>query len=59
MTSKNMPHVGFVAKFFHPRTLGVMHRGTVVRVNDERGQVAVKFDVCGKTYWTYPEYNND
>lgn len=36
--------VGSIARFFHPRTLGVMHRGVVVKVYDD-GSVTVKFDV--------------
>lgn len=47
---------GTVAKFFHPRTLGVMHTGIVVRVL-KNGMVRVKFNVDDKTYTTYADNN--
>jgi len=47
--------VGLKARFFHPRTLGVMHRGTVVKVHED-GNVSVRFDVDGKTWRTCPEF---
>ena len=36
--------VGYKAKFFHPRTLGVMHRGEVTKVHRD-GSVTVRFDI--------------
>ena len=45
---------GSRARFFHPRTLGVMHWGTVVRV--AKKGYRVKFDVDGKTYLVPWEY---
>lgn len=48
------PFVGMRARFFHPRTMGVMLWGTVVKV--EPDQLFVKFDVDGKTYATYRDY---
>jgi len=36
--------VGTKAKFFHPRTMGVMHRGEVLKVHRD-GTVTVRFDV--------------
>lgn len=47
--------VGSVARFFHPRTLGVMHRGRVTRVHDD-GTVSVRFDVDGKVWRTTPDF---
>ncbi len=52
----DVPEIGERAKFFHPRTLGVMHYGTVVAVNpDIRPGVLVHFEVDGKKYWTFPD----
>lgn len=51
----SMVHVGMKARFFHPRTLGVMHRGVVVKVF-KGGDVSVRFDVDRKTYRTSPEF---
>ena len=47
---------GLTAKFFHPRTLGVMHLGTVVKVFPT-GMVRVKFFIDGKKYSTLPDNN--
>jgi len=48
--------VGLRARFFHPKTLGVMHWGTVTRIYKD-GTVRVKFDVDGKSYYrTYPDH---
>jgi hypothetical protein len=47
------PKVGERAKFFHPRTLGVMHYGSVVAVNT--AGVLVHFEVDDKKYWTFPD----
>ena len=51
--TNDAPKVGERAKFFHPRTLGVMHYGTVLRVMpDARRYVLVHFEVDDKKYWT-------
>ena len=49
--------VGLRARFFHPRTLGVMHEGTVVKVHED-GDVSVRFDVDRKVWKTCPEFNS-
>lgn len=49
------PHIGLRARFFHPRTLGVMHRGVVVKVHND-GDVSVRFDVDRKVWRTHPEF---
>lgn len=46
---------GFCARFFHPKTLGVMHWGVVTKVHKD-GTVTVKFDVDGKSYRTYQDH---
>jgi len=38
------PTVGCRARFFHPRTMGVMHSGVVTKVH-KNGMVTVKFNV--------------
>ena len=43
--------VGTRGRFFHPRTLGVMHEGVVEKVHDD-GTVTVKFHVDGKRWRT-------
>ncbi len=53
-----LPAIGERAEFFHPRTFGVMHRGVVVGVSPGcEASVRVKFDIDGKSYWTYPDRN--
>ena len=51
---------GMKAKFFHPRTMGVMHEREVLKVDaDDSGsveRVRVRFDICGKSYWTSPDH---
>lgn len=50
--------VGMKARFFHPRTLGVMHQGTVIKADPsapEHRQVLVRFDVDDKAHWTFPD----
>lgn len=49
------PHIGLKARFFHPRTLGVMHRGEVVKVHED-GDVSVRFDVDRKVWRTCPDF---
>jgi hypothetical protein len=44
---------GYRAKFFHPRTFGVMHWGTVTKVEEHR--VRVKFQIDGRSYWTHKD----
>ena len=51
---KKQVAVGTRARFFHPRTLGVMHRGCVVKVHDN-GEVSVKFDVDGRVWRTHAD----
>ena len=46
--------VGLRARFFHPRTLGVMLPGRIVKVHAD-GTVSVRFDVDGKTRRTYQD----
>lgn len=46
--------VGTRGRFFHPRTLGVMHWGTVEKVHDD-GTVTVRFQVDGKRHRTTPD----
>lgn len=48
---KDQVQVGTVARFFHPRTLGVMHRGTVVKLHGD-GTVSVRFDIDRKVWKT-------
>lgn len=55
MCTVSLPVIGTRAKFFHPRTFGVMHWGIVVGYNRTKTRVRVKFDVCGKTYYTLPD----
>jgi len=47
-------HVGLRAKFFHPRTLGVMHWGTVRKVH-KNGDVTVHFEVDDRQWRTKPD----
>jgi hypothetical protein len=59
MSSKDetiSPFVGLRARFFHPMTFGVMYTGTVKKVLTN-GMVLVKFDIDGKSYTTFPEFN--
>ena len=49
-----MTEIGTRARFFHPRTLGVMLPGRVVKLHDD-GTVSVRFDVDGKTRRTYAD----
>jgi hypothetical protein len=48
------PAVGTRARFFHPRTLGVMLPGRVVKLHDD-GSVSVRFEVDGKVWRTHPD----
>lgn len=50
------PKEGARAKFFHPRTLGVMHWGTVTKVHGN-GDVTVKFEVDKRSWRTLPDNN--
>ena len=45
--------VGTVGKFFHPKTLGVMHLGRVEAVRGDR--VKVRFFGGLGTHWTYAD----
>lgn len=47
---------GFRGKFFHPKTIGVMHSGTVKKVLGP-DRVRVHFDIDDKIYVTYSNYN--
>lgn len=52
--------VGVKARFFHPRTLGVMCWGTVLEVNEGDKRVKVKFEQPWPgTYWTYMDHLPD
>ena len=48
--------VGLRAKFFHPKTLGVMHWGKVTKVYPD-GSCQVKFDIDGKSYRVPTDHN--
>ncbi len=48
--------IGLRAKFFHPRTFGVMHEGMVIKILSN-GMVKVHFNIDGKSYITFPDYN--
>lgn len=45
---------GSLVRAFHPRTLGVVHAGTVQKVGTV--YVHVKFHVDGRTYKLLPQY---
>ena len=46
------------AKFFHPRTMGVMHWGVVVaECHEPEHTVKVRFEVDGKAHWTFPDHS--
>lgn len=47
--------IGMRARFFHPRTLGVMHAGRVVKQHED-GTVSVRFDVDNKVWRTRADY---
>lgn len=47
--------VGDARRFFHPKTMGVMHYGEVLEIG--KFAYRVKFWIDGKTYWTYKEFN--
>lgn len=49
-------HVGMIAKFFHPKTMGVMHTGKVVKIL-KNGLIRVKFNVDDKVWTTHPDHN--
>ena len=46
--------VGMRARFFHPKTLGVMHYGKVIEIGKKF--IKVHFDIDDKKYWTHPDY---
>ena len=51
--------VGTRARFFHPRTMGVMHEGVVRgirRRDDGELRVRVHFEVDNRSWWTTPEH---
>lgn len=48
--------VGLRAKFFHPKTFGVMHWGEVVRIAKNGERVLVHFDVDNRKHWTFLEH---
>lgn len=47
-------YAGYRGRFFHPKTVGVMHMGTVVKVHPD-GMVSVRFDLDKKTHKTLPD----
>ena len=53
-TQKTEMKIGTRARFFHPRTLGVMLPGRVVKLHDD-GTVSVRFYVDGKVRRTYSD----
>lgn len=55
MKDAKKPTVGLRARFFHPRTLGVMHEGVVTKVHDD-GSVSVRFRVDGRVHRTFADH---
>ena len=44
------------AKFFHPKTLGVMHWGKVRKVSEDGKRVLVHFDIDDRAHWTTADH---